>query len=67
MNAQVHRTIYNHARGCLLAVAETAKSSGKASGGSTTCRKARSALSAGDMWLQVNQGKGHSTGDVVIV
>jgi Extended Signal Peptide of Type V secretion system len=31
MNTHSHRTIYNHARGCLMAVAETAKSSTKAS------------------------------------
>jgi len=33
MNATRHRTIFNRSRGCLMAVAETAKSSGKASGG----------------------------------
>jgi Extended Signal Peptide of Type V secretion system len=46
MNHHTHRTIYNQACGCLMAVAETAKSSGKASGESRpsskqTRRKAR--------------------------
>jgi Extended Signal Peptide of Type V secretion system len=76
MNAKHHCTIYNHTRGYLMAVAETAKSNGKASDESRptrqskpktpTCRKARSALSSDDMWLQANQGAGYSTGDLVI-
>jgi Extended Signal Peptide of Type V secretion system len=60
MNCSIHRTIYNRKRGCLMAVAETANSSGKASGGVTTRRKARSVLPSGDMWLQANHSKGYS-------
>jgi Extended Signal Peptide of Type V secretion system len=56
MNHHTHRTIYSRSRGCLIAVAETAKSSGKASG-----------LTSGGLWLQVNQGVSYSTGDLVNV
>jgi filamentous hemagglutinin len=70
MNTNHHHLVFNRKRGCLMAVAETAMSSGKASGSvrprskekskTQTCRKARSTFSSGDMWLQANQSKGYS-------
>ncbi len=65
MNIHTHRTIFNRSRGCLMAVAETAKSSAKASGGNRASRKARSALCSGGMWLQANQGEGYAASQLV--
>ncbi len=69
MNPHTHRTIYNHARSCLMAVAETAKSSDKASSETRSrsqsksktpkCHKVRSALSSGDKWLKVNKNNSY--------
>jgi hypothetical protein len=60
MNTHTHRTIYNHTRGCLMAVAETAKSSGKASGGRSAPRKARTTLHLGNPCPQVKQVAAYS-------
>ncbi|MDI9334883.1 MAG: ESPR-type extended signal peptide-containing protein, partial [Cytophagales bacterium] len=68
MNCLAYRTIYNARRGCMMAVSETANSSGKASGESrpsrpsksktTTCRKARFNWATGSTGWQANHNVG---------
>ncbi len=41
MNAQTHRLVFNPSRGCVIAVAEISRSSGKSSASGASCRRTR--------------------------